>query len=757
MLYRSPNPNRSWEKNIAARRKEILKTYQKKTALTDSKNENFTKKIIKKFLKIFIILIILIIISFVGVILWYSRDLPMSTNLLDRKETVSAKIYDRTGQNLLYDFGGGEVMRTKISLNTLPDYIKWSTIVAEDRAFYSHHGLNFKGLTRALFLLIIRGGEKTQGGSSITQQFVKNALLTQEKTYSRKIKEVILAWQMERRFSKDQILEMYFNEIPYGGVTYGIEAAAKKYFGKNAKDLSLAEGAVLAALPQAPSLLSPYGPNKNDLMARKDWILDSLVSEGYITQEKADASKKEDFDFSKISNAIIAPHFVFYVKDLLTKKYNEKTLLEDGLKIITTLNLTQQKIAETIIAKMAPKNKEKNNANNTSLVAINNKTGEITTMVGSLNYFDENIDGAVNITLSPRQPGSSFKPIVYSAAFQKGFSPNTILFDLLTTFKTSPKDFEPRNYNDHYFGPVTLRKALAGSLNIPAVKLLYLTGIDNVLNLSEKMGYTTFSDRSRFGLSLVLGGGEVKLLEHTLAYATLANEGEYHEPISILKIENKNGDILEETDTTKIKTKKVLDTEIARQITSILSDNSARTYVFGEKNYLTLNDRPVAVKTGTTNDYKDAWAMGYTPSLSVGVWVGNTRGEKMSTSADGSTVAAPIWQNFLQEVLKNTPVENFIQAATSTLPNRIMLNGQYINTVDIKINKITGFLADNTTPFELIEDKTIKQVHNILHYINKNNPLGPVPETPWDDENYTNWELVVEKWAQENGYENIVN
>ncbi|MDD5290154.1 MAG: transglycosylase domain-containing protein [Patescibacteria group bacterium] len=722
--------------NWRAAEKNFLQSYAQKYSSSFNRpgQKKFRRVLWKFILKIILILIIIAGVFLAGAVAWFSRDLPKSTNLLTKDKMAAAKIYDRTGQTILYDTGG-DFVRTKIKLSDIPDYAKWSTIVAEDRGFYSHGGLNFKGMLRALLVDILHGGSASQGGSSITQQFVKNALLSNEKTITRKIKEVILSWRMEQRFSKDEILEMYFNEIPYGGTAYGIEAAAHKYFNKNAKDLTLAEGAVLAALPQAPSYLSPYGPNKDKLLARKDWILDSLVSEGYISKEKAEAAKKEELKFVNISNSIIAPHFSFYIKELVTEKYGEQALTDQGLKIITTLDLDQQKKAEEAINKFYDRNVKSFNARNAALVALNPKTGEITAMVGSHDYFDEENDGAVNVAISPRQPGSSFKPIVYSAAFEAGFSPDTVLFDLLTTFKTEVGDYTPHNYNDHYFGPVSIRKALAGSLNVPAVKTIYLVGINNVLDLAERLGYTTFSDRSRFGLSLVLGGGEVKLLEHVSAFSALANDGRQFQPLAILRIENSDGDILEENKPEKNRNKEALKPQITRQVVGIMSDNSARAFVFGEKNYLTLPDRPVAAKTGTTNDFKDGWTLGFTPSLAVGVWVGNTRGDVMKGAADGSNVAAPIWHEFMVNALKGTLVENFIAPDSIILPNKPMLNGSFTaETIVGNVKKI--------------------EVHNILHYINRNNILGPAPATPWDDPNYNSWELAVQDWAQKNGYIN---
>jgi len=759
MLY-SP---RSWKKAAEKRKKSAL-TKWRSNALETSGFK--TKKIrtpqgLKKFfrflIKIALIIFFICLIALTGAFFWFSRELPKSTELLSKNPLPSTKIYDRTEQILLNDVNT-DFKRIKIKLSDLPEYVKWSTIVAEDKQFYSHHGINLRGFFRALMVDILSGGSKSQGGSSISQQFIKNALLTPEKTITRKIKEAILTWQLERKFTKDQILEMYFNEIPYGGTAYGIEAAAEKYFNKQAKDLNLTEAAVLAAIPQAPSYYSPFGVHKDKLLGRKDWILNSLAEEGYISHDEAETAKKQVLNFTPISSSIIAPHFVFYIRDLIAEKYGEKILTEGGLKIITTLDMNQQKNAEEAIKNQLEKNTTKYNAKNAALVALNPKTGEITAMVGSANYFDEKNDGAVNVALSPRQPGSSFKPLVYAAAFEKGYSPQTILFDVLTTFKVQPEDYTPHNYSDHYFGPVSIKKALAGSLNVPAVKTMYLIGVENVLNIAEKIGYTTFTDRSRFGLSIVLGGGEVKLLEHTAAYATYANEGIYHKPFAVLKIEDKDGKILEENKPENNPSKKIFEPQIVRELTNILSDNNERAYVFGAKNYLTLDDRPIAAKTGTTNDYKDAWTLGFTPSLVAGVWVGNTNGEVMKGAADGSNVAAPIWNAFMKKTLTNTPVEQFIQPDPIVLPDKPMLNGEFYHTISVRLDKNTGLPAGQNMSDAQTEIKTFKEVHNILHYVNKNNPFGPAPEKPWEmDENYNNWELAVEKWASENSYATKIN
>ena len=695
--------------------------------------------------------LIIIVVGFIAVA-WISRDLPEPGGVVERDIPVSTKIYDRTGEVVLFEFFSDE-KRTPIKLIDLPNHVKWAAITAEDRNFYSHAGFKFTSIIRSLIVNILRG-KKVQGGSTITQQFIKNALLTPEKKITRKVKELILAWQLESKFSKDEILELYFNEIPYGSVAYGIESAAQTFFDKKAKNLSIAEAALLAALPKAPTYYSPYGSHKDELIGRQQFIIKAMYEEGYITKNDSEAALAENLIFSEFRNtSIIAPHFVFYIKDLLTQKYGEYTVERGGLKVITSLDLFKQDVAQKIIDERGEINAKNFNANNAAFIALDPKTGEILSMIGSRDFFNENIDGEVNVTLRARQPGSSFKPFVYATAFAAGFSPETVLYDLETTFKTEiDEDYEPKNYNLDQNGPVNIRQALGSSLNIPAVKIIYLTGVDKVLDLADKLGYSTLQDRSRFGLSLVLGGAEVKLLEHVAAYAALARDGEYRKPVGILKIEDKKGRILEEFKPEKIKPIQAIDPQIVRQINSILTDNEARLLTFQPNNYLYFPDRPVAAKTGTTNDFRDAWTLGYTPSLVAGVWVGNNDNSVMKGKAAGGTLAAPIWREFMQIILGDTPVEEFKAPDSIQLPNKPMFNGNKAFENRVKIDKTTGLLATDFTPKNNIVEQVYSEVHNILHYTNRHNLLGPIPEAPWDDPNYTSWEIPVEEWAQEQGF-----
>ena len=683
---------------------------------------------------------------------WFSRDLPDPNRLIERSLAQSTKIYARDEKTLLYEIHGDQ-NRTAVNLNEISPNAINATIAVEDKNFYQHKGFSLPRIFKALLIDVIQR-KKVQGASTITQQFVKNAILTNEKSWTRKFKEIVLAYQIERKFSKDEILKMYFNEIPYGSSLYGIEAAAQSFLGKNAKDLNLAESALLAAIPQAPTYYSPYGVHTDRLIARQKMILDLMTEQKYITPEQAAEAKNIEIlkEVKPKRENILAPHFVMYIKELLAGKYGDKEIEQGGLKVVTTLDYNLQKIAEEEIQKGTAKF-EKYGASNAALVSLDVKTGEILAMVGSRDYFNTDIDGNVNVTLRPRQPGSSFKPFVYATAFKTGYTPETILFDLNTVFKTDTKDYIPKNYDLKEHGPVTLRKALQGSLNIPAVKTLYLAGLDKVLDLAESFGYTTFAERSRFGLSLVLGGGEVKLLEHTNAFAVFAREGEKINYSSILKIEDAKGKILEKHSPEKAN--RVIDLEIARQMNKVLSDNDSRAYIFGASNYLTLGGRPVGAKTGTTDDYRDAWTIGYTPSLVTGVWVGNNNNDEMHRGADGSVIAAPIWNGFMKRALQGKPVEYF-KDFKGIETNKPVLNGQLTGEVPIKVDKVTQKQIPasclETWPKEFVQDKIVKAVHNILYYVIKDDPRGPLPSDPQSDPQYAGWEAPVQKWAKDNGY-----
>ena len=675
---------------------------------------------------------------------WFSRDLPSPNKLLEREIAQSTKIYDRKGETILYEIHGDQ-KRTLVNLDQIPDYVKEATIAIEDKDFYNHGAFSLWAMFRTAVTNVLF--HRRAGGSTLTQQFVKNALLTSEKTYTRKIKELILAYRIEKKFSKDEILQMYLNEIPYGSNAYGVEAASQRYFGKSISQVNLAEAAILAALPQAPTRYSPYGPNKETLIARQRYILDLMAEQGYISKEEAAEAKDFPLQFKPLqeNGNIIAPHFVMEIKGQLAEKYGEKILEQGGLKIYSTIDIEKQKIAEEAVTTQAEKNAKNFGASNAALFSMDAKSGDILAMVGSRDYFNDEIDGQVNLTLRPRQPGSSFKPIVYATAFMKGYTPRTVLFDVITNFSLDPDNpYEPHNYNGQEYGPVTMKKALAGSLNIPAVKTLYLAGLDDVLAVAKNLGYSTLNDKSRFGLSLVLGGGEVKLAEHVAAYSAFARDGEMVKPRYILKVEDKDGKILEEIESEHVK---VLEPQIAREINDILSDNEERAYIFGAKNHLTLNDRPAAVKTGTTNDYKDAWTIGYTPSIITGVWVGNNDNKSMSKGADGSVVAAPIWQNYMNRILTGTPVETFKKPEIEDT-GKPVLDGVIPTTTVVKVDKVSGLLATSSTPPDMIREDRYWQGHCILYYVDRENPRGPAPTNPEADPQFAPWEAGVKSWAE---------
>jgi 1A family penicillin-binding protein len=684
---------------------------------------------------------------------WLSRDLPNPNQLMERQIAQSTKIYDRTGQNVLYDIHGDQ-QRTLVELKDIPNYLKWATIAVEDKNFYTHKGFSLWAIFRTIVSNVLY--HQKAGGSTLTQQFIKNAILSSEKTYTRKLKELILAYKMEKKFTKDQILQMYLNEIPYGSTAYGIQAASQRYFKKNVQGITLAEAAVLAALPQSPTVYSPYGSHKDALMKRQRMILDLMVEQGYVTKDEAEAAKNQELTFAPNMENITAPHFVMYIKEILTERYGEKMVEQGGLKIYTTLDLYKQKLAEKtindwwertkVVDKKTGEESVYNNfgASNAALVSIDPKTGQVLAMAGSRDYFNNEIDGQFNVATARRQPGLSLKPLVYATLFTKGYTPTTILYDVVTNFSSDPKNpYEPKNFNLKEYGPVTIRQALAGSLNIPAVKATYLAGLDSIIELAKKFGYTSLEDKDRFGLSLALGGAEVELLEHTNAYGVFAREGLYHPVAAILKVEDKDGKILEEW---KLSEENVLDQNIAREINDILSDNNARAYMFGERNNLTLPNRPVAAKTGTTNEYHDAWTMGYTPSLVTGIWVGNSDNKAMTKGTSAANAAGPLWHEFMLAVLGDTPVENFNKPEIP-VTGKPVIDG-VIGGQTVKVDKATGFLATEYTPPEMVEEKTFNENHCILYYVNPADPLGPPPTDPTADPQFNAWESRVLEWAQ---------
>lgn len=665
------------------------------------------------------------VIIFLAAFIYYAPQIPDPESIINRRISQSTKIYDSTGKVLLYDIFGEE-RRTIIPPEQIPNTIKQAIVVAEDANFYKHHGLDIKGIIRA-FIANIRAKNIVQGGSTITQQLVKNSLLGNEKTFSRKFKEAILALQIERKFTKDEILWMYLNQITFGSNIFGIESAARNFFGKPAKDLNYNEASALAALIKAATYYSPYGSHKDKLIERKNFILDRLAEYGYISKEEAEKYKKEKLEFKANRTKMLAPHFVVMVREFLASRYGEDFIKTAGLKVYTTLDWDLQQKAEEIIKKYAERNERLFKAGNAALVAIDPKTGNLLAMVGSRDYFDIEKEGNFNVATALRQPGSAFKPIVYSVALDKGLTDKTILFDVKTEFNPNcPPDaskekdnfgnkcYHPQNADERYRGPITLRQALGNSLNVPSVKVLYIAGIDNSIKRAKELGITSLNNPSRFGLSLILGGAEVSLLELTGAYGAFANDGIFNPVKFINRIKTSDGKVFEDFNT---EPQRKLSKQTARMINDILSDNLARSFIFGLRSPLYFPDRQVAVKTGTTQNFRDAWTIGYTPSLVAGVWVGNNDNTEMTEQGGGVAAGAPIWHEFMEEALKDKEKE-FFPKPEPVSSNKIMLNGNYIN--------------ENG------------EIHNILHYINPNDVTGPIPDNPEKDPQYKNWEWTVQ-------------
>jgi 1A family penicillin-binding protein len=596
---------------------------------------------------------------------YFSSTLPS----LDTMQTLNfetTKIYDRNGVLLYEIFDKVDGKRTNVSLAEISPWVMKATIATEDASFYSNPGVDLKGIARAVYIEYFSSG--SSGGSTITQQLVRAVLLRDQKserTYSRKIREALLSLEFSKRYTKDQILEMYLNEIFYGNLAYGIEAASQIYFGKQAKDLDLAEASLLAGLPQAPSTYDPMH-NLDRAKKRQEIVLGLMAKQGYITEEEAQQAYDEELHFIPPSTQekILAPHFVHYVQQLLEQKYGSDLVNRGGLTVYTSIDLRYQAIAEKVakdhIATLAA-----SHVTNAALVAMKPKTGEILAMVGSVDYYNDAIDGQVNVATAERQPGSSFKPIAYSTAFKKGWSPGIMVSDApLKIDIPGQPPYQPKNYDGKFRGWMTLRTALSNSYNIPAVKVLQYAGLHDTILTAHDLGITSLQDESRYGPSLVLGGGEVKLVDLTNAYSVFASGGEAVTPQPILKVLDTNGKVLEELDPSKPQEHRALTEQIAYEITSILSDNKARATMFGLNSPLQLS-RPAAAKTGTTNDYRDGWTMGYTPYLVTGVWAGNSDNTEMK-GEPGVQAAGPIWHNFMEAVFARPDLEPVLRDNPNT-------------------------------------------------------------------------------------------
>ncbi len=675
------------------------------------------------------------------------NQLPPLDQFDARKVSQSTKLYDRTGTVLLYEIFGDE-KRTILPFDKIPEFVKQATLTAEDADFYHQPAFDWKGIIRAIFVNL-RSGEVVQGGSTITQQLVKNVFLTPEKTITRKLKELILAIKLEQKYGKDEILDAYLNQIPYGSNVYGIEEASQLYFGISATDLTLGEAAVLAALPKAPSYYSPWGDHRDELLERKDYILQRMVELGFVTDAAARAAAAEDIVFQPEPSLgkIRAPHFSLFVKNLLIERYGEDMALRGGLRVVTTLDWDLQQAAEDVVARGAARNEELYDGRNAALVAEDPRTGQVLSLVGSRNYLDDEIDGKFNVPVQGlRQPGSALKPFAYLTAFEKGYAPGSVIFDTETEFTagseacpalvTPASDentdcFNPDNFDGVFRGPVTFEEGLAQSINVPSVKVLYLAGLGDTLDTLHQFGITTLQDKWRYGLSLVLGGGEVRLVDLVNAYATLANEGVRHTQSFILRVEDADGNVI---DSFSDSSARVAPANPVRMINHILSDVALRSGLFQASLGLTVfPGHEVALKTGTTNDYRDAWTFGYTPRLVVGVWAGNNNNDPMHRQGSSILAAVPLWSEFMKQALAldSAPAEPFTRPDATPLPAKPMLNGE-----TVYLDETSGAAHP--------------ELHSILYWVDRSDPLGPAPKNPYTNPQFYNWEEPVGEWALQN-------
>lgn len=618
-----------------------------------------------------------------GLFAFYAKDLPRPDKIV-RREGFSTKIYDRNGE-LLYDVFADQ-RRTPVSLEQIPEHLRNATVAIEDKNFYKHHGFDPTGIFRAVYNIIVH--HRLQGGSTLTQQLVKNVLLTPQRTLPRKIKEFILAVQIESRYSKDEILQMYLNESPYGGTAWGVESAAETYFDKSVSELNLVESAVLAGLPQRPSAYSPFGDDPKAYIGRTETVLRRMREDGYITreQEKEAVNQIENLEFAPEGLNFKAPHFVMYVKKQLEERYGQRVVEQGGLKVTTTLDYSIQEEAQKAVTEEIAK-VESLHITNGAAIVLDPNTGEILAMVGSKNYNDPDYDGKVNVTLSLRQPGSAIKPVTYVTALKKGYTASTLLMDAPTVFPGGQglPDYKPVNYDGKWHGPLQVRYALGNSINLAAVKMLAKVGLKNMLTTGYEMGLSTLEPTKenlrRLGLSVTLGGGEVRLIELAQAYSAFANGGLRVEPISILKVEDSDGRVLEEYKPAS--GTRVLSPEEAFIISHILSDNNARLVTFGAHSAIAISGRQIAVKTGTTNDKRDNWTIGWTPQIVAGVWVGNNDNTEMKEVASGVSGAAPIWRRVILAALKNKPNTGF------SVPSGV---------VTAEVDSVSGYRAHDNFP-----------------------------------------------------------
>lgn len=609
----------------------------------------------------------------------YKYQTPSVAEILAYRPPQTSIIYDRTGQTALYEIHGEE-NRKVLAHDQIPDVVRAATIATEDKNFLTHFGVDFLSVLRAL-QTNIKDKEITQGGSTITQQLARNVFLNRARTLQRKFMETLIAFKIEKNFSKDEILDRYLNQVPYGSNAYGIEAAAEVFFGKEAKDLTLDEAAFLAALPKAPTYYSPYGNNQTKLVARYKDILNKIEEQKLEPADQIEAARKVNI-LAKVQpfrEPIIAPHFVFYVTEQLENEYGRDFLEKGGLRIVTTLDLDLQKSGEKAVAQGVINNRFRR-ASNAALVAVDPKSGEVLAMVGSRDFFDTVIDGEVNVTVAERQPGSSIKPIIYATAFEKGYQPETLIADEPTDFGPDGggRDYIPQNYDGKFHGILPMRKTLAMSLNVPAVKTLSMVGIDSAIDMAHRLGITTFNDRQRYGLSLAIGGAEVKPIDMASAFSVFANDGVRFPQHVIRTITDSDGKVTSGT----VQGSRVISTDVARKIDSILSDNSARSAIFGPNSPLYIPGKTVAAKTGTTQEFRDAWTVGFTPAISVAVWTGNNDSQPMVGGSDGVFVAAPIWRAFMDSLPAQYFSQGFPDYLHAKSDDKVALSGDQVKKLN---------------------------------------------------------------------------
>jgi len=716
-------------------RRKVLGFKSKFKLKLNLKEQFKSKKFWLNFFKVMLVLMGIGILGVLGLFIYFSKDLPSPTSVV-RRDGYSSKVYDRNGQ-VLYDIYN-DAKRDPVDFSEIPDYLKQATVAVEDKSFYTHSGIDILTPLRIIKNMFYFG--KVTGGSTLTQQLTRNVLLTTERSLTRKIKEIILSIQIDAKYSKDEILGMYLNEAPYGGASWGVGPAAEQYFGKEVNELDLAECAILAGLPQLPSVYSPYSSTPDAYKDRTQHVLDRMVEDGYISQDTADTTMEEvnNYAFQDQNSTMQAPHFVFWIKELLEEKYGEDVIEGGGLKITTTLDLDLQNQAQQIVADEIEADEAKGISNGAAII-LDPTTGQVLAMVGSRDYWSEDTDGNFNVvTQALRQPGSSIKPITYVTAIKKGWTAATMIMDTPVTFPggTGQEDYAPKNYNGKYNGPMSLREALGNSINTTAVKTLAFVGVKSMLQQAYDMGLTTLEptteNMSRFGLAVTLGGAEVRMIDLASAYTAFANKGYQMDPIGILKVEDSDGRVLEEykqTDGNKVMTE-----QEAFIISNILSDNSAREMTFGTSNYLQVSGYQVAAKTGTTNDMKDNWTIGWTPNLLTAVWVGNNDNTAMGSVVSGVSGAAPIWNKIMKYELPKLDKVDF------SIPDKI---------VSLEVDEVSGYPAHDgfTSKTEYFIDGTQPTISDPIHLKLKvcKNASGlatpdDVASNNYDEKEYFNFE-----------------